>query len=240
MKNKEQLLKKYRRFRATSRRLNNELLEKLPKDVLWACGQRLGVLEAGKLYLDESELPLFMDYCLHHGRTEGQNVIAISRDEDRFAPDSEEQSALQIMSQAYPVLFEITDTEVGYGVWAYDVLREQDLFVMDQGFSHSAAEGLIMGANLLPLEEVVVTSGAAFPLHELAVAQVEIEIMKWEDRVGDIEWNALSTERSDRLATILVQAALDSDAMAQMHLLDEEELREVTDNKRNRRRPRKK
>ena len=84
-----------------------------------------------------------------------------------------------------------------------------------------------MSANLMPLSDFYLTSGAAFLLDGRALRQAEVKIERWENRVREIDWNDLPPERSDRLATILVRAALDHGVMARMLYVDEDELRTV-------------
>ena len=225
MMDKKKAREQYRQFRAVSRRVNDELLEKLPRDAIKACGKRLDVFRKGALVLDEEEMPLFVDYCLYHYRPGGRNTIETALADDLYPPGSEEREVLEVEKQAYPSLFEIERAERGYGLHAYDLLGERSIFIMDLAFSRSARPGLVMSANLIPLSDFYLTTGAAFLLDGRALRQAEVKIERWENRVREIDWNDLPPERSDRLATILVRAALDHGVMARMHYVDEDELR---------------
>ncbi len=227
MTNKKQARQQYRQFRAVGRKVNDELLEKLPQGALKACGKRLDLFKKGALVLDEEEMPLFADYCLYHYRTGGRNTIETALADDLYPPGSEERVVLEVEKQAYPSLFEIERAERGYGIHAYELLGERSIFIMDLAFSHSARPGLVMSANLMPLSDFYLTSGAAFILDGRALRQAEVKIERWENRVREIDWNDLPPERSDRLATILVRAALDHGVMARMLYVDEDELRTV-------------
>ncbi len=134
---------------------------------------------------------------------------------------------LEVEKQAYPSLFEVERAERGYGIHTYELLGERSIFIMDLAFSRSARPGLVMSANLMPLSDFYLTSGAAFLLDGRALRQAEVKIERWEKRVREIDWNDLPPERSDRLATILVRAALDHGVMARMLYVDEDELRTV-------------
>lgn len=225
MTNKEEALQQYQQFRAVSRTVNERLLKKLPRGAIKACGKRLGVFKKGTLILGEEELPLFLDYSLYHYRTGGRNTIEAALADDLYPPGSEERAVLEVEKQTYPTLFRVELAEQGYGIHAYELLGERSIFLMDQGFSYSATPGLVMSANLIPLSDFYLTSGAAFFLDGRALWQVDDKIERWENRVGEIDWNDLPPERSDRLATILVRAALDHGVMARMHYVDEDELR---------------
>lgn len=225
MTDKKQAREQYRQFRAVSRKVNDKLLEKLPRDAIKACGKRLDVFKKGVLVLDEEEMPLFVDYCLYHYRPGGRNTIETALADDLYPPGSEEREVLEAEKQAYPSLFEIERVERGYGLHAYELLGERSIFIMDLAFSRSARPGLVMSANLIPLSDFYLTTGAAFLLDGRALRQAEVKIERWENRVREIDWNDLPPERSDRLATILVRAALDHGVMARMHYVDEDELR---------------
>lgn len=227
LQNKDQRLEQYQRFRILSRRIHDALLERLPKDALMRCGERLGVYEDGRLYLDEYEYPLFFDFCLYHYRSDGETTVERGVREGLFPTGSDERPVLEALAQAFPAVFQIAGAEPGYGVEVQDLLRDRKFFVMDQGLSHTTVPDVAIGANLIPMEDVYCTSGAAVPLTGEALAQIEDEIERWEYRVGEIDWNDLSPDRRDRLAAIITRAALDNDMMASMELTDEDELEEL-------------
>ena len=102
------LLADYHRLRELSRSLHNRLVKQIPKPVLTSSAERLGLLRPGPdrhggevlLLEDEYEVSVLMDYCLYHGRHDGQTVIDHALTDAPPPAGSDELLLLQAMQVA--------------------------------------------------------------------------------------------------------------------------------------------
>jgi hypothetical protein len=168
------LLAEYRRLREVSRSLHNRLIKQIPKPVLTASAERLGLLSPGPgrhgeevlLLEDEYEISVLMDYCLYHGRQAGGGRTVIERmvAEAPPAAGSDEELLLQAMQDARFSVFAVEEAVPGLGVHVRDLLRDEPLFVVDIGFSQTAAPGLMLAGNVISLPGLSMTTGAMLPV----------------------------------------------------------------------------
>jgi len=164
------ILDHYQRMRSASRELNNTLMDRCKPPVKQAA-KDLGVLVKDTIVLDMDQMPVLMDYAIHHCRKDGRNVV------DRFAatnpPEhgSDAEAVLTAMQQAFFSLFVVRDVVEGVGVHVTDILRDAEHFIADVGFSETAVEGLVLASRVLPFDEFVMTTGAALP--------VDAEVLEW-------------------------------------------------------------
>ncbi len=164
------ILDHYQRMRSASRELNNTLMDRCKPPAKQAA-EDLGVLVKDTIVLDMDQMPVLMDYAIHHCRKDGRNVV------DRFAatnppePGSDAEAVLTAMQQAFFSLFVVRDVVEGVGVHVTDILRDAEHFIADVGFSETAVEGLVLASRVLPFDEFVMTTGAAL--------QVDAEVLEW-------------------------------------------------------------
>ena len=71
-----EILDRYRAARAMSRDLQIRMIKELPKPALPECAKKLGLVKSGTLIINQDdEIAIAYDYCLHHFRRAGKNVI---------------------------------------------------------------------------------------------------------------------------------------------------------------------
>src|SRR5947207_12579002 len=69
-------LARYKHLRQVGLRLNNRLVESLPKSVVDEGGKKLGILKRNVLVLDsEDEIAVLMDYSIHDVQRQGRNAV---------------------------------------------------------------------------------------------------------------------------------------------------------------------
>src|SRR5437762_3386440 len=70
------LLGRYQQLRQVALRLNNSLVESLPRKTVDDGGRKLGLLHRNVLTLNtEDEIAVLMDHCLYDLRPKGKNAI---------------------------------------------------------------------------------------------------------------------------------------------------------------------
>jgi hypothetical protein len=88
------------------------------------------------------------------------------------------------MQAAFFSLFQVRDVVEGVGIRVTDLLRDQEHFLADVGFSQSAVEGIVLAARVLPFEGFIMTTGAALP--------VETDVLEWV--AGSVGRSGMSAE----------------------------------------------
>lgn len=164
------ILDHYQRMRSASRDLNNILMNRCKPPVKQAA-EDLGVLVDDTIVLDMDQMPVLIDYAIHHCREDGRNVV------DRFAateppePGSDTEAMLTAMQQAFFSLFQVRDVVQGVGVQVLDILRNEEHFLADVNLSQSTVDGVVLASRMLPFEDFIMTTGAALP--------ADVDVLEW-------------------------------------------------------------
>lgn len=159
------LAARYRRLRAAAYNLGNKLASTLPADVIHEGGKKLGLLHGRKLILDsEDQLSVLMDYCIYNVFRDDRNAI------DRYLanlpdePSEEEAICLQAMQRATYTVVMIETLQPGLGAMVRDLRSGEVTLLVDLAMSETAVPDLILATRLLPVDDWVMTGGAALPL----------------------------------------------------------------------------
>lgn len=72
----QELVARYQRLRAVCRNVNNAMVQRFSRDVLFEGGRKLGLLKGDTFVFDtEDETSVLMDYCLYHVRRNGRTAV---------------------------------------------------------------------------------------------------------------------------------------------------------------------
>jgi hypothetical protein len=159
-----QLVVRYKDLRKVVWELQNHVLPNyLSKQAMQTSGERLGIMQQGTLVFEtEDEVGVLIDYCLYDYWEQGANTILRHITDCPPDPVTDESAALKAMSHSFHTLVQVTKVLPGVGVRVADLFAgRREYLLIDMGFSRTAAEGLVLAARLLPLEDFVMTSGAA-------------------------------------------------------------------------------
>jgi hypothetical protein len=163
--NRDEIVSRYKHFRAVGRKLNHKMVERLSKDVLHEGGRKLGILQKGVLVFDsEDESAVLMDYCLYDMRRNGRNAIEQYLLDSPPDPESDEMVCLRSMQHAIYSLFMVESVTPGFGATVRDLLSDGTILIADMGFGSTAQPGLIFASRLLFHEGFAMTGGAALPV----------------------------------------------------------------------------
>ncbi len=163
----EALIDRYSKLRGVGLGLNLTLVKQLPKVAVPECGKKLGISKAGTLILNnDDEIAILYDYCLHHYRRGGKNVIERYLENSPPPPDSTEMLILQAMMASYYSLFRVLEILTYPSIKLQDLLTGQDIHLVDRGLSDTAAPGQIIAGRVLPFADYTISSGTLIPLPE--------------------------------------------------------------------------
>lgn len=160
-------LDRYKHFRELGRRYNLDLIKQLPPPALPECGKKLGLYKAGTLILNQDdEIAIAYDYCLHHHRRAGKNLIERTLENSPPAPDSDEMIYLRALSSARFSLFRIEEILPHRGARLHNLVTGETVEVIDLSLSSTGMPGIILAGRLLPFDSFVMSSGVFIPIPE--------------------------------------------------------------------------
>ena len=124
--NRAEVISRYKRVRDMGRKLNQEMVARLSRDVLDEGGKKLGIVQNGVfVFNSEDESAVLMDYCLYDVRRNGHNAIERYLLDSPPAPDSEAMVCLRSMQQAIYSVFMVESVIPGFGVTVGDLLADR-------------------------------------------------------------------------------------------------------------------
>jgi hypothetical protein len=205
------LLDRYKRIREVRFRLNNLLVETIPKQTMEDCARKLGLYRRGTLVFgSEDEMAVLMDYCIYQAEADGRNLVAKYLENSPPPADSEEMSALHAMTEAYYSLFQVTDLEQGVGVAVQDLLRDETGFIMDIGFGSTASRRLTLATRVFPFEGVLTTGGAALPVDPAVGKRIFSELAKKKQTPETFDFKRITPQQEAELAALIIRTCLSS------------------------------
>jgi hypothetical protein len=174
------IVARYQRLRPLHLRLNNELVERLSRDVVLDGAKRIGILHGGTIVFDnEDQSSVLMDYCIYNVRRKGRNAIEQYLCDCPPDPDSDEMACLHAMQHATYSLVAVLRVEPGVGCHVRNLFTEETRLLVDMGFSKTAKPGLVMATRLLDFGDYIATGGAVLPMGILASDELE----RWQQKL---------------------------------------------------------
>ena len=165
IENRAEIVSRYKQLRKVGRNLNDKLVKRLSKDVLYEGGRRLGIVQSGTLVFNsEDETSVLMDYCLYDVRHKGRNAVEQYLIDSLPDPESVEMTCLRAMQHAIYSLFVVESVESGLGVTVRDLLSDESALMADMGFGRTGQPGLVFASRMLSRGGFLMTGGAALPI----------------------------------------------------------------------------
>lgn len=163
----EALIEQYRQLRKQGRESSLALIRQLPPPAVPECGKKLGLYKSGTLILNQDdELAIVYDYCLHHYRRAGKNVIERALENTAAAQDSPDRAFLQALMGARFSVFCIEDILPHRGARLRDLITGDTMDLTDLGLSSTGQPGILLTGRLLRIGEITLSSGTLIPVPE--------------------------------------------------------------------------
>ena len=197
---------RYRRLRAVSRNLCDNIVKTIPRRAYDEIGEALGVLRNGVVVFETEDMPSVMaDSCIFDWFEDGKNLVQRYAETHPARSGTDEAYLLDAYRQARYGIITVESTVHDAGVYCYDALNKEELFVMDRAFSRSLADGGVMAARRVPLGEYWMTTGAALPV---------VSAQSLEPTVRQLEQGLVLEVRNGPapLSTMIIRACLDAGA----------------------------
>jgi hypothetical protein len=158
-------VERYRRLRAASMELNRSIVKTIPRQVYHEVGDAIGILHEGALvFATEDMTSVLMDCCLYDWFENGKNLVQRYSEAHPPQPGTDESCLLSAFIKAKYRVLVVQSTVPDAGLHCYDILNEEELFLMDLAMSRTFATGRSIATRTLPLGEYWMTSGAGLPI----------------------------------------------------------------------------
>ncbi len=200
--------KRYKRLHAVGEKLNSELVRLLQKKDIHRCGKDLGLLKKGTLVFEnEDDLGVLMDYCINNPSGK-KSCIDLYIEQSSLEPISDEMLLLKALRESFFSLFMVNRTEKDYLCHVVDILRRQDIRLMDLGLGSTAIPKTLVAARLMkmPASDYYITTGAPIGVRD----KQSIDVVEWvlSKFTQSIESGNLSRTQANSIGKQVTRALL--------------------------------
>src|SRR5271166_6387779 len=188
-------VKRYRNLRALAMDLNHRIIKTIPRRAIDDIGRALGILRKGVLVFETEDMSsVLMDCCLYDWFQNGKNVVQRYSEQYPMEAGSDDRFLLDAYLRAkYRVLIGLRAVS-GAGLHCRDLLNNEELFLMDVGLSHGAADpGIALATRTLSMGDYWITTGAALPINSDTARKVKIATPKWREHQRGVALSLVRT-----------------------------------------------
>ena len=168
-----EVLTRYRRLRELSRKHGNAIIKKLPKKTVLDCGKRIGLVRR-KTFIASSmeEIMLAIDLAVYSPRSPRVSPVDRYRITSKFVNHSEDDLMLDAMCRSRFSLFLVKRRHLAAGLILEDLLRQEEVWLMDEGFEQTVPDGGTLASRVTKPDAFHMTTGAAIPITREAMQDV--------------------------------------------------------------------
>jgi hypothetical protein len=202
---RDQILQRYRHLRMISVGHHSAALKFLSQQGVLEHAKRLGLAAGGMLVAEsEAEMTLVFDLALYTAQERRSRAL------DRYAratplpPGSDAARMLEAMRHARFSVWRINQRHEAAGLIITDVLREAEVWLVDEQLEASAPEGLSFAGRICEPDRFAMSCGVVVPIYRELIEEVARDMLAW--RRGDPEHVA----QDPRFAIAIYRAAIDS------------------------------
>jgi hypothetical protein len=202
----------YRRLREIGKRHHHGAIKFLSGDAIMQSARRLGLALGKHIVIDsEDELALVSDLAIHTAPPGRSRAIDRYANSARLASGSEEASVLAAMQNARFAVLASPRRHPSAGLILTDVIRETDVWLMDEGLEASLPEGIALATRYFTTEPFVMTAGVALPIFREAVSAAFASAPQLRRR------SPVEAIQDRRFAEAVYRAAIENGTMENLH-----------------------
>jgi hypothetical protein len=191
------------------RHYQSVLLKHVSAEAMHTAARRLGLLRQGVfVYSAESEMAVHADYCIYNMPVNGLNLAGRYLRDHPPVPGSDEETVLRAMAGARYALLSVSKLAPGVGVECYDLLRGQDIFMANRGFSLTGQKGAVLASRLLSLPGFDMSTGADLPVFAETMDAISEVLNEAQRRLGAGPDNVDDPSIAPELSTGIIRACL--------------------------------
>jgi hypothetical protein len=194
-----EILARYRRLRQISKEHHHAVLEHVAVDAVRDCAKRLGLETDGRSIICGSmnETLLVEDavtYLSKPGRSSPIDRYARSA---RFAPGSDEAIMLDVMRNSRFSFWRVERRHEAAGLILRDILREEEIWLVDENMEQSLRPGVEMAARLVKPEGFAMSARIIVPI----VPELAADILARTSALMDAPGSVLASDPRLVIAT---------------------------------------
>lgn len=199
-------LHRYRAARALGRELQVRMVKDLPKPALPECAKKLGLVKSGTLIINQDdEIAIAYDYCLHHFRRAGKNVIERTLES---SSDERESAWLTALTRARFSVFMVESVTPHHGARLIDLIHDEPIDLIDLCLASTGQSGLILMGRVLHFEDFHLSSGTLIPIPPSIFESQIRPVFEKFDRAQSERSSALSPSQAAALEAQATRIAL--------------------------------
>ncbi len=168
-----EVLMRYRRLRELSLKHGNAIIKRLPKKTVLHWGKRIGLVRR-KTFIASTmeEMTLGFDLAVYSTRSGKISPVERYRRSSKFAVGSEDDLLLEAMCRSRFSLFLVKRRHLATGLILEDLLRQEEVWLMDEGLEQTAPDGTIFASRVTKPDAFHMTTGAPIPMTRDAIEDV--------------------------------------------------------------------
>ena len=168
-----EVLMRYRRLREISRKHGDAIVERLPKKTVLHWGKRIGLV-GRKTFIASTmeEMTFGFDLAVYSTRSGKISPVERYRRSPKFAVGSKDGLMLDAMCRSRFSLFLVKRRHSATGLILEDLLRQEEVWLMDEGLEQSAPDGTVFASRVTRPDAFHMTTGAPFPMTRDAIDDV--------------------------------------------------------------------
>jgi hypothetical protein len=166
---------RYRHLRQISKELHEAVLDITAADVLLDWARRIDLTQGRTVISDsESEIVLAEDLAIYLARLGRPHPLDRYARAAGFAPGSDKAIVLEAMRQARFSLWHIERHHKTTGLILRDLLREEEIWLIDEAMVKNARPGREMAARLVQPDRFAMTARVIVPINPVLMTRPEL------------------------------------------------------------------
>lgn len=211
---RSEILSRYRRLRQISKEQHEAVLDIIAPDVLLDWARRIGLTQGKAVVSDsEYEIALAEDLAIYLARLGRSHPLDRYARAAGFASGSDEATVLAAMRHARFSLWRVERHHGTTGLVLRDLLREEEIWLIDEAMAKNARPGREMAARLVQPDRFAMTARVIVPINPVLMTRPELmeEVFIRAPALRSLQGKALAED--PRFATRIYRAAVDTGAM---------------------------
>jgi hypothetical protein len=211
---RSEILSRYRRLRQISKEQHEAVLNIIAPDVVLDWARRIGLTQ-GKTVVSDSEYEIALAedlaiYLVRPGRSHPLDRYARAAG---FAPGSDKAIVLEAMRHARFSLWRVERYHETTGLILHDLLREEEIWLIDEAMAKNARPGREMAARLVQPDRFAMTARVIVPINPVLMTRLELmeEVFIRAPALRSLQGKALAQD--PRFAIGIYRAAVATGAM---------------------------
>jgi hypothetical protein len=177
---RELVLARYRDLRAASVEHHSKVLKFLSRSAINRSARHLGLLIGGTMIAEsDEELTLIFDLALYTPEAGRSSAFDRYERAERLTPGSDAELVLAALRRTEFSLWRIERRHETAGLVVFDLLREREAWLVDQGLEISGPIGMIFAARLAAPGDFRMTTGVIVPVDELMFSDLVADDRAW-------------------------------------------------------------